>query len=62
LTLSGAIGKSSNGYNCFALAVDNITINGTGNIFANPQSECNSAGLTPPSTNLPGGGNPWLIQ
>ena len=62
LTLSGAIGKSSNGYNCFALAVDNITINGTGNIFANPQSQCNSAGLTPPSTNLPGGGNPWLIQ
>jgi len=61
-TLSGAVGTSTNGYNCFALVVDNITINGTGNMFANPQSQCASAGVTPPSSTIPGGGNPWLIQ
>jgi len=61
-TLSGAVGTSTNGYNCFALVVDNITIDGTGNMFANPQSECASAGVTPPSSTIPGGGNPWLIQ
>jgi len=51
VTLSGAVGKSSQGASCFDLVVDNITINGTGNIFAN-DTGCSSAGLT-----QPGGGH-----
>jgi Flp pilus assembly protein TadG len=47
VTLSGAVNKSSNGSTCFALVVDNITINGTGSIFAN-DSRCPSGGLTQP--------------
>ena len=35
VTMSGAVNKSSKGQTCFTLVVDNITINGTGSIFAN---------------------------
>jgi len=51
VTLSGAVNKSSQGSTCFDLVVDNITINGTGSIFAN-DNQCSSAGLT-----QPGGGH-----
>ena len=51
VTFSGAVNKSSRGSYCFAMVVDNITINGTGNIFAN-DNQCSSAGLT-----LPRGGH-----
>jgi hypothetical protein len=51
VTLSGAVSKSSQGSSCFALVVDNITINGTGSIFAN-DNQCSSAGVT-----QPGGGH-----
>jgi hypothetical protein len=44
VTLSGAVGKSSKGQTCFELVVDNVTINGTGAIFAN-DSQCAAAGL-----------------
>ena len=44
VTMSGAVNKSSSGATCFELVVDNITINGTGSIFAN-DTQCNSAGL-----------------
>jgi hypothetical protein len=47
VTLSGAVNKSSQGATCFELVVDNITINGTGSIFAN-DNQCTSAGLTQP--------------
>ncbi len=47
VTFSGAVNKSSNGASCFGLVVDNITINGTGDIFAN-DTQCSSAGLTLP--------------
>jgi hypothetical protein len=47
VTLSGAVGKSSQGTNCFVMVVDNITINGTGSIFAG-DNNCAAAGLTPP--------------
>jgi hypothetical protein len=47
VTLSGAVNKSSHGATCFELVVDNITINGTGSIFAN-DNQCASAGLTQP--------------
>jgi len=47
VTLSGAVNKSSQGASCFEMVVDNITINGTGDIFAN-DNQCSSAGLTQP--------------
>jgi Flp pilus assembly protein TadG len=46
-TFSGAVNKSSNGYSCFALVVDNVTINGTANILS--RSECDLAGLDLPT-------------
>jgi len=47
VTLSGVVNKSANGALCFAMVVDNITINGTGSIYKN-DNQCGSAGLTPP--------------
>jgi Flp pilus assembly protein TadG len=47
VTFSGAVNKSSNGATCFTMVVDNILINGTGNIFAN-DTQCGAAGLTQP--------------
>jgi Flp pilus assembly protein TadG len=47
VTFSGAVNKSSNGLSCFAMVVDNITINGTGSILS--QGQCASAGLTLPT-------------
>ena len=44
VTLSGAVNKSSSGASCFELVVDNLTINGTGDIFAN-DTQCSAAGL-----------------
>src|SRR5208337_3866520 len=46
-TFSGAVNKSSHGQSCFTIVVDNITINGTGSIFAN-DTQCQSAGLAQP--------------
>jgi len=51
VTFSGAVNKSSHGLYCFAMVVDNITINGTGSIFAK-DNQCEAAGLT-----LPQGGS-----
>jgi Flp pilus assembly protein TadG len=45
VTFSGAVSKSSQGVRCFELVVDNVTINGTGSIFAN-DDQCASAGLS----------------
>jgi Flp pilus assembly protein TadG len=44
VTLSGAVNKSSTGLQCFEIVVDNITVNGTGDIFAN-DNQCAAAGL-----------------
>jgi Flp pilus assembly protein TadG len=51
VTFSGAVSKGSNGLHCFGLVVKDITINGTGSIFAN-DTQCKAAGLQ-----LPMGGN-----
>ncbi len=51
VTFSGAVSKATNGLNCFGMTVKDITINGTGDIFAN-NTQCSAAGLT-----LPQGGN-----
>jgi Flp pilus assembly protein TadG len=47
VTFSGAVNKSANGASCFALVVDNITINGTGDILA--KGGCAAAGLNLPT-------------
>jgi hypothetical protein len=47
VTFSGAVNKSSQGYRCFTMVIDNITVNGTADIFAN-DNQCNEAGLTMP--------------
>jgi Flp pilus assembly protein TadG len=46
-TFSGAVNKSSNGYACFSLVVDNVIINGTAQILE--QGQCTQAGLALPS-------------
>lgn len=51
VTFSGAVNKSSQGARCFTMVIDNITVNGTADIFAN-DNQCNLAGL-----NQPLGGN-----
>jgi hypothetical protein len=51
VTLSGAVSKASNGTTCLGMVVADITINGTGDIFAN-DTGCKAAGLA-----LPTGGN-----
>jgi hypothetical protein len=48
VTFSGAVNKSSNGQSCFAMVVDNITINGTGGILDTGQ--CAAAGLNLPQS------------
>jgi Flp pilus assembly protein TadG len=55
VTLSGAVNKSSQGQRCFELVVDNLTVNGTGDIFAN-DDQCAAAGL-----NQTRGGNRGML-
>jgi hypothetical protein len=54
VTFSGAVNKSSNGGSCFVMVSDHVTINGTGSILAH--GGCPQAGLTMPSTQVPGRG------
>jgi hypothetical protein len=51
VTFSGAVNKSTNGYSCFALVVDNVTINGTGSIL--DEGQCQQAGLVQPNNSVP---------
>ena len=55
VTLSGAVNKSSQGQRCFEMVMDNITVNGTGDIFAN-DDQCDPAGL-----NQTRGGNRGML-
>jgi len=48
VTVSGAINKATNGFSCFDLVVDNVTINGTGSIYRD-NTQCPQAGLVQPS-------------
>src|SRR6185437_9540379 len=50
VTFSGAVNKSSNGASCFGMVVDNITINGTGEILKT--GGCAAAGLNLPSNTV----------
>lgn len=55
VTFSGVVNKATNGLSCFAMVVDNVTINGTGTIFS--QGQCDQAGLTMPTNQIPTRGN-----
>jgi Flp pilus assembly protein TadG len=57
VTLSGAIDKASHGSNCFVMVMDEITINGTGDILSGDTANgCNAAGLNVPTAGVPGRG------
>ena len=55
VTFSGAVNKSSNGYSCFAMVVDNVTVNGTADIFGG-NSQCAQQGLLMPTNQVSGRG------
>lgn len=55
MTFSGAINKSHNGHSCFAMVINDITINGTGSIY--DQGDCRAAGLS-----LPGADRAQLVE
>ena len=54
VTLSGAVNKSTYGASCFAIVVDNIIIEGSGDIL--PKGSCPAAGLSMPSGTAPARG------
>jgi hypothetical protein len=57
ITISGAIDKATNGSNCFVLVMDEVTINGTGDILSGDTSAgCAAAGLNTPSASVPSRG------
>ena len=58
VTLSGAVNKSSNGQSCFVMVMNDVTINGTGDI--EESGGCRAAGLTMPTATVPG--RPQLVQ
>jgi hypothetical protein len=58
VTLSGAVNKSSNGQSCFVMVMNDVTVNGTGDITET--GGCQAAGLTMPTATVPG--RPQLVQ
>ena len=55
LTLKGAIDKSNVGKQCVVMIADNFQISGTGGIMKTNTGQCDQAGLTMPTANIPGG-------
>jgi Flp pilus assembly protein TadG len=56
VTISGAINKSTNGAVCMVMVTKDVTVNGTGSIYAQTPdgSGCLAAGLTMPTATIPG--------
>jgi Flp pilus assembly protein TadG len=56
VTMSGAINKSTNGAVCMVMVTKDITVNGTGSIYAQTPdgSGCQAAGLNMPTATIPG--------
>jgi len=56
VTISGAINKSTNGAVCFVMVTNDVTINGTGSIYAQSPAGagCKEAGLNMPKVTIPG--------
>jgi len=55
ITLKGAIDKSNVGKQCSVLVADNFQISGNGGIMKSDIGQCDQAGLTMPTTTIPGG-------
>lgn len=58
VTMSGAVNKASHGQSCFVMVMNDITINGTGDIAES--GGCKAAGLTMPTATIPS--RPRLVQ
>ncbi len=56
-TFSGAVNKSNNGFSCFAMVINTVTINGTGGFWEH--DGCPSAGLTMPTGEEPRTRDNW---
>ena len=56
VTISGAINKSADGAVCFVMVANDVTINGTGSIYAQSPAGagCQEAGLNMPKVTIPG--------
>jgi len=56
VTMSGAINKSTNGAVCFVMVANDVTVNGTGAIYAQSPAGagCKEAGLNMPKVTIPG--------
>jgi hypothetical protein len=56
VTISGAINKSTDGAICFVMVASDVTINGTGSIYAQSPAGagCKEAGLNMPKVTIPG--------
>jgi len=56
VTISGAINKSANGAVCFVMVANDVTVNGTGAIYAQSPAGagCKEAGLNMPKVTIPG--------
>ena len=56
VTLSGAINKSTSGAVCFVMVANDVTVNGTGAIYAQSPAGagCKEAGLNMPKVTIPG--------
>lgn len=55
LTLKGAIDKSNAGKSCVVLVADNFQISGNGGIMKTDTGQCDQAGLSMPTANIPSG-------
>jgi len=54
VNLKGAVDKAAHGHSCVVMIADNFTISGTGGILKTNTKHCGDAGLTMPSTIVPG--------
>jgi len=56
ITMSGAINKSTSGAVCMVMVTKDVTVNGTGSIYAQTPdgSGCKAAGLNMPTATIPG--------
>jgi Putative Flp pilus-assembly TadE/G-like len=54
VNLNGAVDKATHGNACVVMIADNFTISGTGGILKTNTKHCGDAGLTMPSTIVPG--------
>jgi hypothetical protein len=56
IDMKGAINKSANGATCMVMVANDVTVDGTGSIYAQTPdgSGCNAAGLNVPTATIPG--------